>query len=372
MLDSFIIINKTKSKITSFSNRDDFELKPDGQVDKSVIINNPNITPYALDIDRKEVVFVENSIKDNLLEHPFFYQAQYLYAQRVITISFRDFNELSESLPSPEASLIFLYSIGRCGSTLMSKVFNEIGNTISISEADTFTQLVSEIDHKTLNSIETKDLIESLMKVLYKPSFIKDADYLFLKFRSFCTEIAGDINSVFPKSKNIFMYRDLSPWIKSCAKAYDIFNEKSIVWMRQNDGSLNTYVPLISLDKKAPPHLDPIKVLSYMWLSGIDKCLQLINSGMDITPLKYEDLISNPAGELIRLFQNIGIDEGLARKGVPSFDFDSQEGSLLSRKNLGYSEKRGLSVEEINMAHETINQHKIIMTNDFRIPNLNK
>ena len=105
------------------------------------MLANPNISLYCLDDASKRAIFVELPPDTDLAKAPFVYRTQYEQAQRLIALPYESFIQLAHDLPRVE-NLIMCYMTGRCGSTLLSHVLNELDTVLSLSEPDVATQFV--------------------------------------------------------------------------------------------------------------------------------------------------------------------------------------------------------------------------------------
>ena len=54
-----------------------------------------------------------------------------------------------------------IYSVGRCGSTLLSKVFNQVDTVLSLSEPDVFSQIVGMRNPDRSNDEEVIGLLKA-------------------------------------------------------------------------------------------------------------------------------------------------------------------------------------------------------------------
>jgi len=110
------------------SGPDDFALEPGREVPLSRVFD-PDVSPYCFDLAARSLVCVSTP---DLSDAVFFYRAQREHARSVIKIPFAS---LATGPPSP--TLIF--SIGRCGSTLLVKALRAAG-VRAVSEPDFYTQ----------------------------------------------------------------------------------------------------------------------------------------------------------------------------------------------------------------------------------------
>ncbi|HTR58228.1 MAG TPA: hypothetical protein VMM27_08635 [Casimicrobiaceae bacterium] len=116
------------ASLTSFSQASDFVLDPGRPVGRSRMFD-PDVSPYCFDLEARELYCVSTP---DISGATFFYQAQRQHARSVIKVPF-------EALPEPVASPTLIFSIGRCGSTLLHKAFEAAG-VRTVSEPDYFTQ----------------------------------------------------------------------------------------------------------------------------------------------------------------------------------------------------------------------------------------
>ena len=120
--------------------RADFMLEPAGEVPAELLLTSPTISLYAFDDEARSAIFIETPPGLELSAAPFYYAAQRDHATRLFTLPYSDFNTLAATLPDP--SLALLYSVGRCGSTLLSNALGQLEDVVSLSEPDVYTHAV--------------------------------------------------------------------------------------------------------------------------------------------------------------------------------------------------------------------------------------
>src|SRR3954464_5827490 len=102
-----------------------FVLREGESAPAEIVLENPDVSLYCLDADNRQALFVQTPPGVGLLQQPFYYLAQYQHAQRVIAVPYDDLDRLADGLPPDDAgNLVLIYSVGRCGSTLISQSFN--------------------------------------------------------------------------------------------------------------------------------------------------------------------------------------------------------------------------------------------------------
>lgn len=110
------------------SGPDDFSLA-DGRVVDSSRMFDPDVSPYCFHLANRNLLCVSTP---DISDATFFYQAQRQHARSVIEIPFA-------SLPERTEPPTLVYSIGRCGSTLLARALQAADVSV-VSEPDYFTQ----------------------------------------------------------------------------------------------------------------------------------------------------------------------------------------------------------------------------------------
>ena len=61
----------------------------------TAVAERPNVTPYCLDHNNRRMIFAETPPEINLSDAPFYYQAQYEAATRLIAIPYDQVHEIA-------------------------------------------------------------------------------------------------------------------------------------------------------------------------------------------------------------------------------------------------------------------------------------
>lgn len=146
-------------------------------------LSGQTFLPYCLDLtDRKVLYTSENSIEE-LMSAPFLYQAQRLKPTKVLVADWEDV----PIFPSTESWPVFVFSPGRCGSTLFHAILRACGHA-SVSEPDFYTQ-ISYARYNTELPQEAKDLLYRVLEGLTEDlcgGLTNTPRPLFIKLRSEC------------------------------------------------------------------------------------------------------------------------------------------------------------------------------------------
>ena len=175
---------------TSISQATDFDLDSGRPSERSRMFE-ADVSPYCFDFDARSLLCVSTP---DIAGATFFYQAQRVGAQSVIKVPF---DALPEALSSP--TLIF--SIGRCGSTLLHRAFDAAG-VRTVSEPDYFTQaaLYNRQD-------------DALRKAIGGATHL--LPYAVIKLRAECNHAPLLIAGAFRAPNVMFVLRDPADWAAS-------------------------------------------------------------------------------------------------------------------------------------------------------------
>lgn len=356
----------------------DFTTAVAGTIDSAAVMQSPHISLYCLDSDEERFIFVETPPDVDLSHHPFFFQAQFEHAQRLIAVPYDEMHALADAVQTDGAELILLYSVGRCGSTLLSEVFNQPENVVSLSEPDVFTHLLSMREPDGSQDEAIKRLLRTSMVALMKPLWPKRPSAWAIKFRSYAVELADLIDALFPAAKKLFMYRNAEDWARSTARAFQkLESERGSVgtaversWA-QRVARINGLTERLFGDTPPPPlrqvvqrldvragplqtraiqlrtrlfpallayeerlrqgDLSRMEYITLEWVSGMARYLALRQQGVRLLAFRYEELVAQPETMLHEIYDYCGWPRTAVAAALPIFAHDSQRGTSLAR-----------------------------------------
>ncbi len=366
------INEKVRRNPTSFVSLRDFDVTPGGTVSLKTIARNPNISLYALNHFNREAIFVETPSEVDLSERPFLYQAQYDNAIRLYSMSYKSFLKLADIVRQPDKQLILIHSVGRCGSTLLSTVFNNLPDVLSLSEPEAFTEIVKRREPDGRNEDEMAQLLDAVIQVQCRPTNQIAPKMYAIKFRSFSTVMIDLLHRVAPQSKHIFLYRNAEDRARSIARAFKTVEAENEALDAANLRVRSKFVPLINqyADRATNGTLSKVEFSMLAWLSGMQKYVELHEAGIPMCAVRYEDMIAEPEQIVRTLFEYCDLPTTPERivLGVKAFARDSQQGSSLARKNLKQDEQNQLTEEHLQEIHQLLAEHATIQTADFIVP----
>lgn len=359
---AFDIIDRTKASPVFLAQRSDFLVDAGQDVPAQVVIDDPNVSLYCFDDKAQAAIFVETPPDVHVASAPFTYQAQYEYATRLITLPYDEFHQLADALPDPD-NLILIYSVGRCGSTLISQALDAVEGVSSLSEPDAYTQItfMRYMDGSRID--DYRRLIRSSTRFLGKHS-----PTLALKFRSTVIHVGDLFYDVYPQAHNLFLYRNARTWLQSMTS----LNNTVIGDIPEEEQDLDFVANLAPMtsDFVARYGRDPLPVefTSLLWLSEMDKYLKLHAQGIPFWATRYEDIKAQPQAVLAALCETCGLGAAAVEQAYSVFGKDSQAGTPLSQDNLRRNAPPSLGDDDYAILDAILRDHPLIQSADFVAP----
>ena len=365
---NFEITAKRRLDPVGFPDIKDFELQESGQIDAGEILANNDITLYALDFEKGLAVFVETASPAELSHAPFYYQAQYENAVRVITLPLETMIQLAQSVTMDDGKLIFIHSMGRCGSTLASKILAQVPGVINMSEPDTLTQLVVARFMQPDQQQMIKMLLDACTRLLCKTP-VQTA--WVIKGRSWIIELGDWLHELYPCARNLYLYREAESWIKSNLSAFVSDAERTPEELHQLEievrGWMKLLVPSIAR-YDANQHLSLTGLTSLMWLDNMERYTELHQAGIKMMAIPYPSWKLDPRRTALAMLDYCGccpddltaIEETLLK--------DSQAGSPVSQDAVKKKSTPTWVFDPAEM-NRHLHNHAYIKTSDFEAAN---
>lgn len=351
-----------------FADIKNFELRESGSLPADEILDNPQITLFSLDFENARAVFVETPPHVNLSQAPFYYQAQRDNALRVLTVSFETMIQLAQCVTVDDERLILIHSIGRSGSTLASQLLAQVPDVINMSEPDVLTQLVAARLTQPDKHTELKMLLDASVRLLCKtPS----QTAWVIKGRSWVIELGDWLHDIFPHTKNVYLYRDAESWSKSSLSAFleDVERTSEELYQLENEtrGWMQLFVPLIASYDRTQ-HLTTTGLLSLMWLSNMERYMELQKFGVKMLAIPYQSWKLEPHQTALSLLEYCGCRPSDLTAIEETLKKDSQAGTYLSQE---VSKKNRASTQLFDPGelNRHLQNHAYIQTADFEVAN---
>ena len=287
----------------------DFVTEDGPVISPEAVLADPRLSVYCFDPENDRVLFVEVDDAAAVVQAPFYYQGQIEHAVGLVSMPVEVFHRIAATIPEPPRGVIFVHSVGRCGSTLLSKVLAACPTVHSLSEPDDLTQIVNLRVANSISEDEIREMIRSSIKWRGKPREGADFDFLALKTRSEVMVLADLFAELYRSSKHLFLYRDGVSWMRTLFRGipldWDIYDEA------QNRDMNERWAKMLPLAKQALTEskiLNPIEVRILAWITCMEGYLLLKSKGLDLCATRYEDITTDPTQVMRKLLDFCGID----------------------------------------------------------------
>lgn len=325
---------------TGFANLDDFALGPGLPTDPRRVVTEATWSLYGLDLARDVAVFVDLPEGTDLARSPFVYATQHELAQRVLTLSLTEMEEVADLMP-PLGPVIFVFSIGRCGSTLLSHALNAVPGVWGLSEPDAYSTLILQhFDSPTRQTFapdQVVRLIRASTRLQYRPPQGRQGAGLAVKFRSQSLFQADLYHAAFPDAAFVFLYRDAVGWAQS---VYGMMRQYGFADILTGDDRLLPWTIFTAAEDRA--RLDsmvdigaaevPAEVpLAPAWAQNMAEYTRQLKGGVPFLALRYNEFNRDREASLVQLLQHCHLPVGAAADALATFETDSQAGTKLAR-----------------------------------------
>ena len=272
-----------------------FALAYEGVVQPDTVLGQPLI--YCADLAAERALYTVQSREslEATFAEPTLYAAQLKQARRILSVPFE---RLEEMAPMHGLHPTFIFSLGRTGSTLLSRMLDAIGRS-SVSEPDLFTQIavLGPGGQRRLGSVAERQLLLAGVASLAR---YRGRD-VFIKLRNQCNAAPERLMAAVPYAKAAFMLRDRHAWGLSRHRAFGETPRKVANTLRE---------AVVALDR-------------------------LLKIGVTPTVVWYEDLLARPHEVLLKLVAHSALaPKAIGERVAGVLSVDSQEGSAVARDKL--------------------------------------
>ncbi len=210
----------------------------------------------------------------------------------------------------------FIFHVGHCGSTLLSRLLEFTRNTQCLREPLPLRTLAQDVadegDGRSFLSPKThKDRLQILSKM-----WSRGAEYTVIKATSICTDLLSPINASMPGTKSIFVYNRPETHIATLLAGQNaLLDLKGFAQLRLQRLQQKTGLD-IQLNQMTPAQLAALS-----WLSETTSITRSLETySQQITLLEFESLLQNPADTLAQLLRYLDMptDGEMLEKAIRS------------------------------------------------------
>ena len=354
-----------------------FRVSHAAMADAGILLENPCLSLYCLDEPGQRASFVETPAGVDLTREPLLYLAQHRHAIRLLAVPYATLDAMADAASDRAPPLRLVYSCGRSGSTLLSRMFALAEGCVSLSEPDAFTQMV----FMDLAPDDIVRRVRTLVWALCRPEG-KMAPHYIVKFRSMCVEHAELMHRAFPDARSLFLYRNAFDYVASSMRAFrhpaPVWNllERSRRWpvvrtlvesvIRRYFEHLARMAPMAG--QYTPNQIVQMGLpglLALAWLSSLHRYLELREAGRSIAAVVYDDLVTHPASMWKGIVTHFGMESSAAGNALAALSEDSQQGTVL-----GVDRRASWTMgdEERSVILGVLGRHPVLRSPEVRVP----
>jgi len=349
---------------------DNFRYQSSDSVDPRLVLQDPDISLYALDPARGRVVFVKTKAGSEIFTAPFTYMAQYEQAERLLVMPFDVFHQLAAEVTLDDSRLILVYSTGRCGSTLVGHALMRGDAVGGYSEPDIYTQIQVLRAHDGSNDAEVTRLVESATKLLCAHAAAAQATSTFvLKFRNWTIHLGDIFYKLFPQAKLVFLYRSADGWARSVARSFGIFDPANADLITAINMLLCAVDPLYNSYAAAQgTPFNAVEMIACMWIATLERYFVLRQQGISMVCVRYDELKRTPREALQPILDHCQIQVADLSGLEAVLEKDAQAGTLISQENAAKS-RHDMQLEHYEVLHDMIKRYSKHLVPDILLPN---
>lgn len=181
------------------------------------IIMRDDITLYS--VSPTHAYFVDCKGSDVFDQNvTFMHTTQFEQAVTLISIPIRYFHRIADEIENEDVKVLHIANHGRCGSTLMHRIFQSTKSTLSMGEPFALAELAEHARQGHLSFEQQVRMCKSILNSLLKHSSTRIVTYISIETCSTCIFIADIMAIARPSMKQIYLYRQLLPFTHSWEK----------------------------------------------------------------------------------------------------------------------------------------------------------
>ena len=273
--------------------------------------------------------------------YSFILYGQFQTGRKIITMPISSLLQLCKAMPPTEAKLIFLYNHARCGSTLLTSIFDHTERTVSYNEPRALDS-ACRLAYNAWDSDTSREVIRSVIRMYAKPyGGYKEAPMAYIvKHCVTNMAFAQDFHALFPEALNLFIYRDSTASALSTRRVAEFMPSVKLMIRLLNvriaflscflmkilglaGDMFRSWAPKFSADLELNYHLS---ALCYHYYNT------LRDQGIPITGIRYEDLCRHPETMIRKILKLAEFPEMFLPLAAKAMDTDSQYAMPFSRK----------------------------------------
>ncbi|ELU17127.1 hypothetical protein CAPTEDRAFT_217150 [Capitella teleta] len=352
----------------------------DEYINPDYVINNDHVTLFFLDPHRDVAVFGEGR-PGQLLWHSdcdsHITNSLFKNSKRLIVMPMDEFHKVCARLPDPNKPLVILGNTARCGSTLLTQIFECTNKIMSYSEPKPLNNLAVLYKHQGM-SADVIQLTRSLVRMYARPlKTMPNPEGCLLKPAGPAFLCAEPICRIYPNTPTFYLYRNMDSTAKSLYKLSYVapYIRLGYLLCRIHGDLVEAMFASLQYPTKGTNRTVDNDYCCGVFIGAITANVykMMRANGGNVHGLVYEDLIQNKESGTRAIFRASGIPMNLVNDALTAFTRDSQRNGIYSRetfariKPLDYTMEDKLKSNKIltELGYPTIEPYRLEGTLTF-------
>ncbi len=329
------IVWRAKFNIFRVTRKQYFLYYHDKYVRPDYVLQHENVTLLA--VEKDYAMFAVTDPKENMYDSskfPFLFVSQYLETKKLVIMPIRSFHKLADELGDPEVPVAMTAMTTRCGSTLLTQMFNRVPGTRAMSEPWATVNIHELRCTGSITADESCRLIRSAIRLHCKVEPGSGVKRIFMKMTSFHGPQFGDFGKLFPQFIYFFNTRHPIPSLKSLkhvvlSSPMDLSMLLGLRWreMANMKFTISYYSKYDHLSKRYNKWI-PYRAETFFGLFTYSMTILAYfdNKNLFNRTILYENLTREPEEELKKVFNIFGVSLDHIPVALDALKKDSQNG----------------------------------------------
>lgn len=354
-----------------------FRMRRDGAVDEDTLQGNDFI-PWLYDRQLDAMLFLRIPEEVDPTRAVFLYHTMRLEATHVVVVPMADFYRMAGSHVGHGHDIVWLYNVGRCGSTLLSHAISDATPSTGLSETAYHLQVLRLRRHMTDDErIRYMAAMTHWYADRYGPKGGDGA--LVIKIPHPCMVIHDLIDASVPEARSMFMYRDATKVVRSQERVAGSIHGKSrwafhlpvFHWFAAFIATIlsipfRSWFAVVDTALRGTRSATLVRrhgflaALTLMWIVYVHMFMAM-RDRRDVPAVRYEDITPETFPAILERMR-LGPVDRVALRNV--MGRDSQAGTALSRKRKGIA----LTDDDVITVRAIVQDHTSIGAPDVVLP----
>ncbi|XP_045168619.1 uncharacterized protein LOC123531591 isoform X3 [Mercenaria mercenaria] len=317
----------------------------------------PHISLYC--VTKTEAVFVETDEKLDVHYNTDsnFYTTQFKHAKRMITMPLGVFHKLAQDTGDPRVPVVLISNTGRCGATLLSRMFEQVPGTRIIQEPDCLTTLAFLKRSGSLSDTEYDNVLTSAIRLLCKPD--DKTNMLIIRSRPCCCVQIKTIQKLIPRIRHIFLYRNSLRTVSSYIGTMSNDTTAQCARFLIDNAVLGTFFPFLrkifhhyfvhTLDQDPPltnpADLTTVGMFSSVWAACVACAVECTEKNIPIISVLYDEMMKSPWRSCSVLFEKLNIRAQYVNAATQAFKVDVNKNQDVCQSFMNTDSRRTIPPE---------------------------